>query len=107
MHCDYTSVTIPEMLRIIVERNSNTATMKLAGRLAGLWLAELYRTWADVQGNGMGNGILLDLSDVTFVAPEGQEHLESMYRQGARFKTSGGFGKDLVEQIKAGTTKGA
>jgi hypothetical protein len=95
------------MLRIIVERNSNTATMKLAGRLAGPWLAELDRTWADVQGNGMGNGILLDLSDVTFVAPEGRERLESMYRQGARFKTSGCFGKDLVEQIKAGTTKGA
>jgi hypothetical protein len=95
------------MLRIIVERNSNSATMKLAGKLAGPWLAELDRTWTDVQGSTKENDILLDLSDVTFVAPEGRELLELMYRQGARFKTSGCFGKDLIEQIKAGPTKGA
>jgi len=93
------------MLRIIVERNSNSATMKLAGRLAGPWLAELDRTWADVHGSDTGDGVLLDLCDVTFVTPEGRERLEWMYRQGARFKTSGCFGKNLVEQIKAGTTK--
>lgn len=92
------------MLRITVERNSHTATMKLAGKLAGPWLEELDRTWADIHGMGARDGVLLDLSDVTFVAPEGRERLESMYRQGAQFKTSGCFGKNLVEQIKA-TTK--
>lgn len=93
------------MLRIIVERNSNTATMKLVGRLAGPWLVELDRTWADIHGSNTGDDVLLDLSDVTFVTPEGRERLELMYRHGARFKTSGCFGKNLVEQIKAGTTK--
>ena len=87
------------MLRIIVERNSNTATMKLVGKLAGPWLEELDRTWADVHGGWAGDGVLLDLSDVTFVAPEGRERLEAMYRQGARFKTSGCCGKNIVEEI--------
>lgn len=94
------------MLRITVERESDTATMKLAGKLAGPWLEELDRTWADIHQTGTGDGVLLDLCDVTFVAPEGRERLESMYRQGARFKTSGCFGKNLVEQIQAGAGKG-
>jgi hypothetical protein len=72
--------------------------MKLAGKLAGPWLEELDRTWADIRREEV---VLLDLCDVTFVAPEGRERLESMYKQGARFKTSGCFGKNLVEEIKA------
>jgi hypothetical protein len=91
------------MLRIIVERGLNSATMKLAGRLAGPWLEELDRTWADVRRDA--DGVLLDLSEVTFVAPEGRERLESMYKQGARFKTSSCLGKSIVEQITTGTSK--
>ncbi|HEY2380446.1 MAG TPA: hypothetical protein VGK48_04620 [Terriglobia bacterium] len=87
------------MLRIIVERNSKTATMRLVGKLAGPWLEELDRTWADIHSGGAGDGVLLDLSDVTFVAPEARERLESMYRQGARFKTSSCCGKSIVEEI--------
>jgi hypothetical protein len=77
--------------------------MKLAGRLAGPWLEELDRTWADVRRDA--DGVLLDLSEVTFVAPEGRERLESMYKQGARFKTSSCLGKSIVEQITTGTSK--
>lgn len=91
------------MLRIIVERNLNSATMKLAGSLAGPWLDELDRTWSDVRQDT--DGVLLDLSEVTFVAPEGRERLESMYKQGARFKTSSCLGKSIVEQITTGTSK--
>ena len=79
--------------------------MKLAGKLAGPWLEELDRTWADLRGDGAADGVLLDLSEVTFVAPEGRERLESMYRQGARFKTSSCLGKSIVEQITTATSK--
>jgi hypothetical protein len=87
------------MLRITVERNSKTATLKLAGRLAGPWIDELDRTWSEVNVQAFTDGVLLDLSDVTFVAPEGRRQLKSMCEKGARFKTSGCFGKGLVEQI--------
>jgi hypothetical protein len=92
------------MLRIIVERDSKAATMRLAGKLAGPWLAEFDRTWAEVHVQQHGCGVVLDLSDVTFVAPEGRARLESVYRQGARFKTSGCFGKSIVEEIERSQT---
>ena len=87
------------MLRITVERNSKTATLKLAGRLVGPWIDELDRTWREVNVQAFTDGVLLDLSDVTFVAPEGRRQLKSMCEKGARFKTSGCFGKGLIEEI--------
>jgi anti-anti-sigma regulatory factor len=87
------------MLRITIERNSNTATLKLAGRLVGPWVEELDRTWNEVIVHTLSGSVLLDLSDVTFVAPEGRRQLTSMCEKGARFKTSGCFGKGLIEEI--------
>jgi len=87
------------MLRITVERNSKTATLKLAGRLVGPWIEELDRSWNEVNVQTLTDGVLLDLCDVTFVAPEGRRQLKSMCEKGARFKTSGCFGKGLVEDI--------
>jgi hypothetical protein len=87
------------MLRITVEKSSDTATVKLAGKLTGPWIEELDRAWVEIQKDGTPDSVLLDLCEVTFVAPEGRERLECMYRQGARFKTSGCFGKSIVEEI--------
>ena len=87
------------MLRITVERNSKTATLKLAGRLVGPWIDELNRTWNEVNVQALADGVVLDLSDVTFVAPEGRRQLKSMCEKGARFKTSGCFGKGLIDDI--------
>jgi hypothetical protein len=93
------------MLRITVERNSNRATLKLAGKLMGPWIEELDRTWNEVTVHTLTHSVLLDLSDVTFVAPEGRKQLKSMCEKGARFKTSGCFGKGLIDEIVSACQK--
>lgn len=65
----------------------------------GPWIDELDRTWNEVTVNTVNDSVLLDLSDVTFVAPEGRRQLKSMCEKGARFKTSGCFGRGLVDEI--------
>jgi hypothetical protein len=87
------------MLKITIERNTNTATVRLAGKLAGPWIDELDRTWQEVMRQTIAGRVVLDLSEVTFVAPEGRVQLKTMCEQGASFKTSGCFGKGLVEEI--------
>jgi hypothetical protein len=87
------------MLKITIERNSNIATLKLAGKLAGPWIEELERTWSELIRHTIGSCVVLDLSDVTFVAPEGRTQLKTMCEQGASFKTSGCLGKSIVEGI--------
>ena len=65
----------------------------------GPWIDELDRTWNEVTVNTVNDSVLLDLSDVTFVAPEGRRQLKSLCEKGARFKTSGCFGRGLVDEI--------
>ena len=53
----------------------------------------------EVTVHTVSDNVLLDLSEVTFVAPEGRQQLKSMCEKGARFKTSGCFGKGLIDDI--------
>jgi hypothetical protein len=87
------------MLKITVEHSAQTAILKLEGKLAGPWVAELDRTWNELATREAGRGVLLDLCDVTFVAPEGRQQLTRMCEQGATFKASGCFGKGIVDEI--------
>jgi hypothetical protein len=87
------------MLKITVEHSDKTAILKLAGKLAGPWVDELDRAWVEVSNRMMGGEVLLDLCDVTFVAPEGRKQLTRMCEQGATFKASGCFGKGIVDEI--------
>src|SRR5215471_18347329 len=86
------------MLKITIEHDANNPILKLAGRIVGPWVDELDRTWHEVSTGG-GGAVLLDLCDVTFVAPEGRKQLTRMCEQGATFKTSGCFGKGIVDEI--------
>lgn len=87
------------MMRITVENNSKTSTLKLEGKLSGPWVEELARTWDKVTAEAMGAEVLLDLCGLTFVDPEGRKRLAWMYKHGAKFKTAGCLGKGIVEEI--------
>jgi hypothetical protein len=87
------------MLKITVEDGGNTAILKLAGKISGPWVDELDRAWHELSTGNSGGPVLLDLCDVTFVAPEGREQLTRMCEQGATFKASSCFGKGLVDEI--------
>jgi hypothetical protein len=87
------------MLKITVEHGENASVLKLAGKLVGPWVEELDRAWHEVSTESAPSEILLDLCDVTFVAPEGRIQLTKMCEQGATFKASGCFGKGIVDEI--------
>jgi hypothetical protein len=87
------------MLRITVENNAKTATVKLEGKLAGPWVGELEQTWALVTATTSSDCVLVDLSGVTFVAADGKEQLKKMSNLGAQFKTSGCLSRSIVEEI--------
>jgi|SRR5579884_1202920 len=95
------------MLKITVEHGAQNATLKLAGKLAGPWVDELDRAWREVSVRTAAQDVLLDLCDVTFVAPEGRKQLTRMCQQGATFRTSGCFGKGIVDEIVRNCTSGA
>ena len=87
------------MLRITIDKNSRTTTLRIEGRLTGPWVDELERTWRAVTPEPAATHIAVDLTDVTFACEAGKRLLEQMYGQGAILKTSRCATRGMVEEI--------
>jgi anti-anti-sigma regulatory factor len=87
------------MLKITLEKNSRSTSLRVEGRLTGPWVDELERAWRAVPTDPADGRVVVDLTDVTFVGEEGKKLLEAMYGEGVRLKASGCVTRRLVEEI--------
>jgi hypothetical protein len=96
------------MLKITHYSNETSTTLRLEGRVAGPWLAELARSWQRVL-ESEPNSKVVDLTGVTFIEPQGRRMLSRMWREGAEFVATGCLTKCIVEEItrsgRAGSSK--
>lgn len=86
------------MLKITIHPEGGATRLQLEGRLAGPWVEELARCWRDVAGTQQ-NQMMVDLSGVTFIDPEGKALLTRMCRQGVTFHAVGCLTRCVVEDI--------
>lgn len=94
------------MLKITLLQESKPAALKLEGKLSGPWIAELWRSWMEIQSQEPGQPIPVDLSDVTFVNSKGKKLLRSMFQQGADLQGSSLMMRFLLREIKDRTDEG-
>ena len=88
------------MLRITVEENSKAMVIKLEGRIAGPWAAELDRLWKETAPAVAGREIFLDLRDTTFADADGIRALKNVYFQTeARILTGTPWTEYLAEEV--------
>jgi anti-anti-sigma regulatory factor len=89
------------MLRITIEQNAEATLIILEGRIAGLWAAELGRSWTELAPT-MGNRKLsIDLRNTTYADAGGIQALRDIYLQtAAEFVTGTPWTEYLAEQIK-------
>ena len=87
------------MLRITYDNTPQSTVLTLEGRLSGVWVNDVARTWLDTIGEKSAKKVTVDLSDVTFVDVEGKKLLRWMFDRGA--KLSGGhlMTKYIVDQV--------
>lgn len=69
------------MLRITFEENSNAIVIKLEGRVAGPWAAELGRLWEEKAQAIAKKKLSLDLRGTTFADAGGIKVLRAIYSQ--------------------------
>ena len=86
------------MLKITIRNEATITRLVLEGRLSGPWVDELDRCVRDGEGN-YHKPIVMDLTDVTFIAPEGEAVLTRLWRQGVTLRSSGCFTSSLIEEI--------
>ena len=88
------------MLRITVEENSNAMVIKLEGRIAGPWAAELGRLWEERAPAAAQKKMSLDLRGTTFADAGGMRVLRAIYSQtGAAILTGTPWTEYLAEEV--------
>lgn len=85
------------MLKITVEETESSSTFKVEGKLAGPWVEEFERSW---RAAGPARHISVDITEVTYVDPEGQRLLARMHGEGAKLIARGCMNRSIVERIE-------
>lgn len=85
------------MLRISVERQADTLSLVLEGRLVGPWVDELRRVSRELSVNGAS--VTVDLCGLTAMDAKGQDLLDELRQAGATLRCSDVMNQYLVEQM--------
>jgi anti-anti-sigma regulatory factor len=70
------------MLKITLHDSAGEFRLTLEGRLAGAWVRELELCWHTASSTTGGRRTVVDLGDVDFVDPAGEELLARMHGSG-------------------------
>jgi DNA phosphorothioation-dependent restriction protein DptG len=97
------SEPIPQTKEIDVLKITRTETpieekWTLQGRLVGLWVSELRRTWKETHRTEENLKCVVDLNEVTFIDKKGERLLQTMSKEGAQFIATGIYIKHFLQQ---------
>ena len=94
------------MLRISMKETGEELRIKLEGRIAGLWTAELNRFWVETAPRLAARKLSLDLRDVTYADPGATQLLSEIYAQtGAELLAGTVWTQSLAEEIMGGSAQ--
>jgi hypothetical protein len=88
------------MLRISLINAPQATRLKLEGKLAHEWVAEMETAWAAL-GATRKKKVIVDLADVSFVDDAGKELLSRIRSAGGELVASGPMMSALIEEIQA------
>jgi ABC-type transporter Mla MlaB component len=93
------------MLRIHIQREAESTSLTIEGKLTGPWVMELEKCWREEMSREPTGRVVVNLAAVSFVDAGGRELLSRMRRQGARLIARGCLMKMLVDEIEVGLSE--
>ena len=87
------------MMKIEIQESPDSVVLKVEGRLAGAFAAELENCWNAARASQPERAISVDLKNVTCVDRAGRYLLQLMHRNGVPFLRAGLAVQDILEQI--------
>jgi hypothetical protein len=97
----FPSVQATGMLRISVVEGSRQRRLVVEGKLFAPWAAELRSSWRRAKADLNGRELVVDLKGVTAINEDGERVLLELMKQGARFRASGVFTKQVLKWLAA------
>jgi hypothetical protein len=87
------------MFRISIADTPSRRTLLVEGTLIGVWVAELGTTWRNASQDLGARKLVIDLTDVTVISPEGEDALFDLMEKGVNFSSSGVLTRHLLKQL--------
>jgi hypothetical protein len=87
------------MFRISIADTPSRRTLIVEGTLVGPWLAELGRTWRNASQELDMRKLIIDLTNVTVISPEGEDALFDLIKKGVNFCSDNVLTKHVLKQL--------
>lgn len=87
------------MLKISIIENNHKRQVVLEGKLVAPWTNELKRVGQKALADGDHRELIIDLRSVTNLSAEGEDVLLILMGQGARFRVSGVFMRQVLKHL--------
>jgi hypothetical protein len=87
------------MFRISIADTPSQRTLLVEGTLIGPWIAELGTTWRNASQDLGGRKLIIDLTNVTAISPEGEEAISDLMKNGAKFSCAGVLMPDVLKRL--------
>jgi anti-anti-sigma regulatory factor len=87
------------MFKISITENDAEQRLVLEGTLIAPWTDELEKAWREAETRRDGRKLLIDLSDVTRISPEGEQVLMLLMQEGAKVACDGIFNRHVLKQL--------
>jgi hypothetical protein len=87
------------MLKISIENGKGRRLLVLEGKLIAPWTSELRNVCQGITSDHDERELVLDVRGITDISPDGEEVLYCLMVQGAKFRGSGVFMKQVLRQL--------
>jgi hypothetical protein len=93
------------MLKISILDTPSQRRLVIEGKLVGPWAAELLRVWRQATADLNGRALVIDAKGLTATAEDGENVLLELMKEGASFRSSGVFTKQVLKRMARKTRR--
>jgi hypothetical protein len=87
------------MLKISILDNPRQRQLLIEGKLIGPWAAEFARVWRQAMADLGGRALVIDVKGLTAITEDGENVLLELMKEGASFRSSGVFTKQVLKRM--------
>jgi hypothetical protein len=87
------------MLKISILDTPSKRQLLIEGKLVGPWATELARVWRQATADLNGRALIIDVKGLTTITEDGENVLLELMKEGASFRSSGVFTKQILKQM--------
>jgi hypothetical protein len=87
------------MLKISILDTPSQRRLLIEGKLIGPWATELAIVWRRATADLNGRALIIDVKGLTAITEDGENVLLELMKEGASFRSSGVFTKQVLKRL--------